>query len=153
MLTSAAMPRVRPAVLQFGPLALHFHVAALCLRAATVRVGPEEAATWARGALFLAGGAPFSAGEANFYAAYPAQSADCVDETEATIARLETELAHARNQRVDRRFDLWQIVKQVRLAARVFYGEQSSEYELFGGTRLSEQKSKGASRSPEPAQA
>ena len=76
-----------------------------------------------------------------------------VDETDATIARLETELAHARNQRVDRRFDLWQIVKQVRLAARVFYGEQSSEYEMFGGTRLSEQKSKGTSRSPEPAQA
>ena len=70
---------------------------------------------------------------------------------ELEVKRLESQLTHARNLRDDQRYALWQIIKRVRLAARVTFGEDSSEYELFGGTRSSEHKSRGPNRQDLPA--
>ena len=83
------------------------------------------------------------------------EAADATNESEMEIKRLESQLMHARNIRDDNRYELWQIIKRVRLAARVEFGEDSSEYELFGGTRTSEHKSRVTPRqdaTPTPVQ-
>jgi hypothetical protein len=59
---------------------------------------------------------------------------------EAQIASLESQLTDARNKR-DALYDgLWQKMIRVRLAAKVTFGDDSSQYELFGGTRRSDRK-------------
>ena len=59
---------------------------------------------------------------------------------EAQIASLESQLMDARNKR-DTLYDgLWQKLVRVRLAAKVTFGDDSSQYELFGGTRRSDRK-------------
>ena len=61
---------------------------------------------------------------------------------EAQIASLESQLTDARNKR-DALYDgLWQKLIRVRLAAKVTFGDDSSQYELFGGTRRSDRKSR-----------
>jgi hypothetical protein len=60
--------------------------------------------------------------------------------TEAQIASLESQLTDARNKR-DTLYDgLWQKMVRVRMAAKVTFGDDSSQYELFGGTRRSDRK-------------
>jgi hypothetical protein len=60
--------------------------------------------------------------------------------TEAQIASLESQLTDARNKR-DALYDgLWQKMVRVRMAAKVTFGDDSSQYELFGGTRRSDRK-------------
>lgn len=60
--------------------------------------------------------------------------------TEAQIASLESQLMDARNKR-DTLYDgLWQKMIRVRLGAKATFGDDSSQYELFGGTRRSDRK-------------
>ena len=56
------------------------------------------------------------------------------------IDSLETELVDLRNQRDALLKDLWDSVKRVRAAVKGTFGDDSSEYEMVGGTRLSERK-------------
>jgi hypothetical protein len=62
-------------------------------------------------------------------------------EVEAEISRLETLLTDKRNQRDDLFFDTWDKVKRARAGIKATFGDDSSEYELVGGTRISDRKS------------
>ena len=56
------------------------------------------------------------------------------------INALEKQLSDLRNQRDGSLAGLWQQVKRVRNTVKGVYGDNASEYELVGGTRLSERK-------------
>jgi hypothetical protein len=56
------------------------------------------------------------------------------------IDSLETELVDLRNQRDALFLSLWDGVKRVRAAVKGIYGDDSSQYEMIGGTRLSDRK-------------
>jgi hypothetical protein len=59
---------------------------------------------------------------------------------EAQIASLESQLTDARNKR-DALYDgLWQKLVRARVGAKATFGDDSSQYELFGGTRRSDRK-------------
>ncbi|MCP4288414.1 MAG: hypothetical protein GY792_28970 [Gammaproteobacteria bacterium] len=58
----------------------------------------------------------------------------------AQIDALEAQLTSLRNQRDDVLNSLWDSTKRVRSAVKGIYGNDSSEYEMVGGTRLSERK-------------
>ena len=53
---------------------------------------------------------------------------------------LNDQLTSARNDRDAARLALWNLVKRARSGAKAQYGDDSDEYERFGGTRLSERK-------------
>lgn len=53
---------------------------------------------------------------------------------------LETQLTNVRNLRDANNQTLWDNVKRVRNSVKGIYGDDSSEYEMVGGTRLSERK-------------
>lgn len=59
----------------------------------------------------------------------------------AQMEALELQLTTLRNQRDEMYTDLWDNVKRVRFGVRANYGDDSTEYEMVGGTRLSERKS------------
>lgn len=74
-----------------------------------------------------------------------AQAAPLLSEINTAEARL----TDARNRR-DALYDaLWQCLKRIRSAIKGIYGDDSSQYEMAGGTRLSERKP--AVRKPKPA--
>ncbi len=54
---------------------------------------------------------------------------------------LEAQLTDLRNQRDAVYQELWDKVKRVRNGVKANYGDDSSQYEMVGGTRLSERKS------------
>ena len=54
---------------------------------------------------------------------------------------LEAQLTNMRNQRDTLYAALWDKVKRVRSGVKANYGDDSSQYEMVGGTRLSERKS------------
>lgn len=54
---------------------------------------------------------------------------------------LANQLTHLRNQRDAVNQSIWDQVKRLRAAVKGVYGDDSSEYELVGGTRRSERKS------------
>ncbi len=54
---------------------------------------------------------------------------------------LETQLTNLRNQRDALFVSIWDKVKRVRASVKGIYGDDSSQYEMVGGTRLSERKS------------
>ncbi len=60
---------------------------------------------------------------------------------EAEMTKLEAQLTDKRNQRDALYAQLWDKVKRVRSGVRGIYGDDSSQYEMIGGTRLSERKS------------
>ncbi len=60
---------------------------------------------------------------------------------EGQMQSLELQLTHARNQRDELYSALWDKVKRARSGVKANYGDDSTEYELVGGTRLSERKS------------
>ena len=60
---------------------------------------------------------------------------------ETQIAGLELQLTNARNQRDALYANIWDKVKRVRAGAKANYGDDSSQYEMMGGTRLSDRKS------------
>jgi hypothetical protein len=57
------------------------------------------------------------------------------------IATLELQLTNARNQRDVLYSGIWDKVKRVRAGVKANYGDDSSQYEMVGGTRLSDRKS------------
>jgi hypothetical protein len=65
---------------------------------------------------------------------------DKAEPIEKQIARLEGQLTDLRNQRDALYCDLWDFVTRVRGGIRSIYGRDSSQYEMVGGTRLSERK-------------
>ena len=60
--------------------------------------------------------------------------------TQSDIAALEMQLADLRNKRDERLVQIWDAIKRVRATVKGVYGDDSSEYELMGGTRLSERR-------------
>ena len=59
---------------------------------------------------------------------------------DAEITKLETQLTDKRNQRDATYSAMWDKVKRVRKGVAANFGEDSSQYEMIGGTRLSERK-------------
>src|SRR5687768_5568579 len=53
---------------------------------------------------------------------------------------LDAQLTDLRNQRDALNTSLWEKVKRVRAGVKGIYGDDSSQYEMIGGTRLSERK-------------
>jgi hypothetical protein len=58
----------------------------------------------------------------------------------ALINRLEAELSEARNQREAISQAIWDKVKRVRRGVQAIYGDDSSQYDTVGGTRVSDRK-------------
>lgn len=59
---------------------------------------------------------------------------------ESDLVGHENQLVALRNQRDAMREAAWENLKRVRSVVRGIYGDDSSEYELIGGTRMSEKK-------------
>jgi hypothetical protein len=59
------------------------------------------------------------------------------------IDALEANLIDLRNQRDDLGVALWDKLKRLHAGVRAIYGDDSSEYEMVGGTRLSDRKPVG----------
>ncbi len=59
---------------------------------------------------------------------------------EADMVKLEAQLTDKRNQRDALYTGIWDKVKRVRAGVKANYGDDSSQYEMIGGTRLSERK-------------
>jgi hypothetical protein len=67
-----------------------------------------------------------------------------VDEVKALqikVMKLQKELSEVRNQRDEVCIGIWDKVKRVRAGIKGIYGDDSIEYEIAGGTRLSDRKS------------
>jgi len=60
---------------------------------------------------------------------------------QSQIDSLETQLTNLRNQRDELFLSIWDKVKRARNGVKANYGDDSSQYEIVGGTRLSERKS------------
>lgn len=56
------------------------------------------------------------------------------------ITSLETQLTDLRNKRDDVYGAGWKYITRLRSGIKAIYGDDSSEYEMVGGTRLSERK-------------
>ncbi len=67
----------------------------------------------------------------------------------AQISSLETQLIDLRNQRDALTLSVWDRLKRVRTGVKSLFGDDSSEYEMVGGTRLSDRKH--PARQEEPA--
>lgn len=65
---------------------------------------------------------------------------DNVEELKQKIGRLEKELLSLRNERDGACIEIWDQVKRARAGIKGIYGDDSSEYQLAGGTRLSHRK-------------
>jgi hypothetical protein len=59
---------------------------------------------------------------------------------QAQMDSLEAQLTNLRNQRDTLYEAIWGIVKRLRAGVKGIYGDDSSQYEMVGGTRLSERK-------------
>ena len=57
------------------------------------------------------------------------------------MASLEAQLTDLRNHRDALSTTIWDQVKRVRAGVKANFGDDSSQYEMVGGTRLSERKS------------
>ncbi|HJS17210.1 MAG TPA: hypothetical protein VJ785_00570 [Anaerolineales bacterium] len=71
-----------------------------------------------------------------------AEDLSAAQSVDADIAQLESQLTARRNQRDDIYTATWDKVKRVRAGVKANYGDDSSEFELVGGTRLSERKAR-----------
>jgi hypothetical protein len=63
-----------------------------------------------------------------------------VDELKEKIKQLETELLSVRNERDAVCIQVWEQVKRARSCVKAVYGDDSTEYQLSGGTRLRDRK-------------
>lgn len=59
---------------------------------------------------------------------------------QSQIQALELQLTALRNKRDERLARTWDTLKRVRATIKGTYGDDSSEYELVGGTRMSEKR-------------
>jgi len=71
-----------------------------------------------------------------------------IRKTQPELASLEHQLMQVRNRRDELYLSAWDRVKRVRASVKGMYGDDSSEYELVGGTRRSDRKR--ARRTPAP---
>ena len=62
---------------------------------------------------------------------------------QAQMNTLEAQLNDLRNQRAAVHVAIWDMVKRVRSGVKALYGDDSTQYDLVGGTRLSERKRSG----------
>ena len=67
---------------------------------------------------------------------------------EHSLATLETQLTEMRNQRDALSQSSWDKVKRVRAGVKATFGDDSSQYEMIGGTRLSDRKSMRRTATP-----
>ena len=63
-----------------------------------------------------------------------------IHQTQAELIGLEHQLMDVRNRRDALYLAAWEKVKRVRATIKGLYGDDSTEYELVGGTRRSERK-------------
>lgn len=63
-----------------------------------------------------------------------------VADNQDKISSLEAQLTDLRNQRISLKAALWDVLKRLRSAVKVAYGDDSSQFEMVGGTRISEKK-------------
>ena len=63
------------------------------------------------------------------------------NQIDTEIRELESRLTNLRNQREACHLEVWDMVKRVRALMKGMFGDDSSQYEMVGGTRLSERKS------------
>ena len=61
-------------------------------------------------------------------------------ELKEKISRLEAELINLRNERDATGIEIWGQVKRARAGIKAVYGDDSTEYQLAGGTRLRDRK-------------
>jgi len=61
-------------------------------------------------------------------------------QTLSQMEALEAQLTNLRNQRDAHNQEIWDKVKRARNGFKAHYGDDSSQYEMVGGTRLSERK-------------
>jgi hypothetical protein len=61
-------------------------------------------------------------------------------QTQHDLATLETQLKEVRDRRDTLYLSAWDKVKRMRAGVKGMYGDDSTEYELVGGTRRSERK-------------
>jgi hypothetical protein len=71
---------------------------------------------------------------------------EALEKTEDTIRNLEDQLTNARNMLVKLRYELWELVKRARNGAKAKHGDDSSQYERFGGTRMSERSARSKNK-------
>jgi hypothetical protein len=69
---------------------------------------------------------------------------------EYRLSSLETQLTDLRNQREALYQSAWDKVKRVRASVKGMYGDDSTQYEMVGGTRLRDRKT--IRKSPLPAE-
>lgn len=62
------------------------------------------------------------------------------DGLKAKILRLQHQLVEMRNERDSACIEIWQQVKKARSGIKSVYGDDSTEYQLAGGTRLRDRK-------------
>ena len=65
---------------------------------------------------------------------------DSVSQIESEIITLEAKLTNLRNGRDEAYEVIWDQAKRARMGIKVIYGDDSSEYEMVGGTRYSDRK-------------
>lgn len=65
---------------------------------------------------------------------------DQAESIQAQIAELELQLIDLRVRRDDQLAAIWEVVKRARATIKGIYGDDSSQYEMMGGTRMSERK-------------
>ncbi len=63
-----------------------------------------------------------------------------VTDIQKTLNQLEIQMTDQRNKRDVAYGELWKTVKRMRAGVKAIYGDDSSQYEMVGGTRLSERK-------------
>jgi hypothetical protein len=63
-----------------------------------------------------------------------------VRDMQAQIQALELQLTDLRNRRDERMIRMWDTIKRVRSTVKGVYGDDSSEYELVGGTRRTQRR-------------
>ena len=73
-----------------------------------------------------------------------------MDKTETEVNQLEEQLATARNAYVMARKQVWSMVKRARSGVKAKYGDDSFEYERFGGTPMSARRRRRPAAKPEP---
>ena len=69
-----------------------------------------------------------------------ASDIESIRQTQNDLTTLETRLTDLRNQRDELILSAWDKVKRMRAGIKGVYGDDSSEYEMVGCTRLSDRK-------------
>jgi hypothetical protein len=62
----------------------------------------------------------------------------------------ERKLTDLRNQRDASNQEIWTMVKRIRSGIKSFFGDDSSQYEMVGGTRVSDRKTPRRTAAPMP---